>query len=206
MKEGKVILVLGGAKSGKSSFAEEIAYSLAKEEVTYIATAEARDEEMVERIKHHQAVRPDQWKTVEETMAVADLIPELGAQTEVILLDCLTVLISNLLLQGEELGTDDYHFEQGAAKSKQALKEVENLVKAAKETTATIIIVSNEVGQGLVPPYPLSRVYRDTVGAANKKVAELAHEVYITYAGLPVEIKELSNRIKERFGGLEDDS
>ncbi|KXS43882.1 MULTISPECIES: bifunctional adenosylcobinamide kinase/adenosylcobinamide-phosphate guanylyltransferase [unclassified Candidatus Frackibacter] len=198
------VLVLGGARSGKSSFAEDMAYNWGQEDVTYIATAEAGDEEMKERIQKHQESRPSTWKTVEETKDVASRIINLAQETEVILLDCLTVLVSNLLLQGEDFGTEDYEFVNGEEKAEAALTEIERLANNLKQASANIIIVSNEVGQGLVPPYPLSRVYRDTVGRANQIIAQVVDEVYITYAGLPVEIKELGRANKAKFRGQID--
>jgi adenosylcobinamide kinase/adenosylcobinamide-phosphate guanylyltransferase len=206
VEDPKKVLILGGARSGKSSFAEEMAYAWGKEDVTYIATAKADDEEMEERIKRHKEARPSEWKTVEEAKVVADRIVKLAAETDVILLDCLTVLISNILLKGEEFGTEDYHFADGEEKSAETLKEIKRLAEEIEKAEANIIIVSNEVGQGLVPPYPLSRVYRDTVGRANQILAEVANEVYISYAGLPVEIKELGKKTREQFGGYRDDS
>lgn len=203
--EFKKVLILGGARSGKSSFAEDMAYTLGQEDVTYIATAKPDDEEMQERIKHHKEQRPDSWRTVEEPEKVAEKISGLANEAEVILLDCLTVLVANLLLQGEELGTEDYHFKDGEQKSQETLAELEKLAAAIEEAEANIIVVSNEVGQGLVPPYPLSRIYRDTVGRANQLLAKAVTEVYITYAGLPVEIKELGERTKERYGGYNND-
>lgn len=205
-KNEKKVLVLGGARSGKSSFAEEMAYSLGELNVTYIATARADDEEMEERIKMHQEARPSEWETVEEPRAVADRIVDLAAKTEVVLLDCLTVLISNLLLRGEDLGTEDYQFENGEQKAEETLDEIEKLASEIKKAEANVIIVSNEVGQGLVPPYSLSRVYRDTVGKANQILAAAADEVYISYAGLPIEIKELGKQTREKFGGYRDGS
>lgn len=205
-KDEKKVLILGGARSGKSSFAEEMAYTLGKSDVAYIATAQADDEEMEERIEQHQAARPDSWLTVEEPKNVADKIAKLAPKTEVILLDCLTVLISNLLLQGEELGTDDYQFSDGEKKSKETLEEIKKLASEIKKAEANVIIVSNEVGQGLVPPYPVSRIYRDTVGKANQILADVVNEVYVSYAGLPVEIKELGQQTRARFGGYKDES
>ncbi|MBM7623602.1 bifunctional adenosylcobinamide kinase/adenosylcobinamide-phosphate guanylyltransferase [Sporohalobacter salinus] len=203
--ELKKVLILGGARSGKSSFAEDIAYTLGKKDVTYIATAEPYDEEMAKRIKHHRQQRPDSWATVEESKDVAEKIIELADETEVILLDCLTVLVSNLLLQGEELDREDYHFSERERKSQETLAELEELATAIEEAGTNIIVVSNEIGQGLVPPYPLSRVYRDTVGRANQLLAKAVKKVYITYAGLPVEIKELGERTKMKFGGYSND-
>ncbi|SJZ37225.1 bifunctional adenosylcobinamide kinase/adenosylcobinamide-phosphate guanylyltransferase [Selenihalanaerobacter shriftii] len=201
----KVVLILGGARSGKSSFAEKVAGTLGGKDVTYIATAEANDKEMEERIKKHQEDRPSEWRTVEEPKDVAERIAELSQEAEVILLDCLTVLVSNILLQGEEFGTEDYQFTDGEKKSRKTLAKIEKIASKLQEAEVNIIIVSNELGQGVVPAYPLSRVYRDTVGRANQIIAEVADEVYITYAGLPVEIKELGQKTIARFGGDKDD-
>ena len=193
----KLIVVLGGAKSGKSSFAEEIVASLGGLDVTYIATSQPRDNEMVERIQHHQNSRPQEWTTVEEPKEVSQAMNKLTSGS-VVLLDCLTVLISNLLLQDEELGEEDYDF-SGQAREKLIMAEIKNILQQAEEKDLTLVVVSNEVGQGLVPPYKLGRVYRDIVGRANKLIASKAEEVYITYAGLPVEIKELGMKTRGKF-------
>ncbi|GAB6100480.1 bifunctional adenosylcobinamide kinase/adenosylcobinamide-phosphate guanylyltransferase [Halanaerocella petrolearia] len=194
---GKLILVLGGARSGKSSFAEEIVTDLGGLEVTYIATSQARDQEMEERIKQHQETRPQEWATIEENKEVSQVMQGIDTGS-VVLLDCLTVLISNLLLQEEELATEDYDF-NGQAREEDILLEVDNIIGQVKERDLTLVIVSNEVGQGLVPPYKLGRVYRDIVGRANQLVADKADEVYVTYAGLPINIKELSLKTKEKL-------
>ncbi|AGB41644.1 adenosyl cobinamide kinase/adenosyl cobinamide phosphate guanylyltransferase [Halobacteroides halobius DSM 5150] len=190
----RLILVLGGARSGKSSFAEEIVTNLGGLEVTYIATSQPRDKEMKERIKQHQASRPQEWTTIEESREVSQILSEIK-KGSVVLVDCLTVLISNLLLQNEELNEDEYDFNE-QMKEEEIISEIEKIITKIKEKDLTVVLVSNEVGQGLVPPYKLGRVYRDIAGRVNQLVANEADEVYITYAGLPVEIKELAERTK----------
>ncbi|MDA8234796.1 MAG: bifunctional adenosylcobinamide kinase/adenosylcobinamide-phosphate guanylyltransferase [Clostridia bacterium] len=193
---GKLVLVLGGARSGKSRFAEELAAAIGKEDVVYLATAEAGDEEMKERIRLHQEMRPSCWRTVEETVKVARAIKAQG-RSKVILVDCLTLLVSNLLFQGGEFKED-----AGAmvAKEKEVLVEIEEAAKAAKEVEATVIMVANEVGLGLVPPYPMGRAYRDAAGRANQLVARYADEVYFTIAGIPLELKDLNRQLVDRLG------
>ncbi|MHB8172688.1 MAG: bifunctional adenosylcobinamide kinase/adenosylcobinamide-phosphate guanylyltransferase [Thermincolia bacterium] len=193
---GRLVLVLGGARSGKSRFAEELATSIGKNDVVYLATAEAGDGEMKERIRLHQEMRSPYWQTVEEPVEVAMAIKDYGC-ARVILVDCLTLLVSNLLLQGDEFNEDA---EVMAAKEKKVLAIIEDAVQVAKEVEATVIMVSNEVGLGLVPPYPVGRVYRDVAGRANQLVARFAEEVYFTIAGIPVELKDLNRQLVDRLG------
>jgi len=142
MTPGKLIFVLGGARSGKSSFAQELARNIGSQ-VAYIATAQAKDEEMRQRIIKHQASRPSSWQTIEETHRLEKAIREHGEKAEVIIVDCLTLWISNLLLDGN---TDEF-----------ILRQAGNLVRAAKLISAGTILVANEVGLGLVPDNALGR-------------------------------------------------
>lgn len=193
----RLILVLGGARSGKSSFAEEIVTKLGGLDVTYLATSEVRDQEMADRVAHHQNSRPVEWSTIEESRYISDVLGDLN-EGAVVLLDCLTLLISNLLLDDEEFGEGDYGFNR-RDKEEEIIVEVKRIIGEVKDRDLTLVVVSNEVGQGLVPPYKLGRVYRDIVGRVNQLVASEADEVYITYAGIPVEIKELGERVKKQF-------
>lgn len=191
------MLVLGGARSGKSSFAEQIVTSLGGADVTYVATAQVKDQEMERRVAEHRSSRPEAWATIEEPKNVSQALADLPKDS-VVLLDCLTVLVSNLLLQEEELTADDYDF-AAADREQEIREEIQRIIARAEENNLSLVVVSNEVGKGLVPPYKAGRVYRDIVGRANKLVAEKADEVYITYAGLPVEIKELGKKTKAKF-------
>ncbi|MBM7557117.1 bifunctional adenosylcobinamide kinase/adenosylcobinamide-phosphate guanylyltransferase [Halanaerobacter jeridensis] len=202
----QLILVLGGARSGKSSFAEQIVEKYGGVDVTYIATAEARDEEMADRIKQHQSSRPEEWTTIEEPQAVSSVLGKIEQET-VVLLDCVTVLVSNLLLADEELDEDEYEF-AAQQREEEIMTELEKIIAQVEEKDLTLVVVSNEVGQGLVPSYQAGRIYRDVVGRANQFLAAKADEVYITYAGLPVEIKELGQATRAQFetaGGKTDD-
>jgi len=178
---GRLILILGGARSGKSGYALRLARSQAREgEVVYLATAEALDEEMSQRILRHRRDRPPGWRTVEVSREVTASVVELGAEAAVIVLDCVTLWISNLLLaEGEE----------AAGQEEAILGQVKALVRAARGATACVILVSNEVGLGVVPPTPLGRTFRDIAGQANQLLAQAADEVYVMWAGLPQRIK-----------------
>ncbi|GIW36175.1 MAG: adenosylcobinamide kinase/adenosylcobinamide phosphate guanyltransferase [Meiothermus sp.] len=169
--EARLILVTGGARAGKSAFAQEWAQALG-EPVSFIATAQALDEEMRQRIARHQAERPPSWETLEEPLEVPQALAR--ALGRVVLLDCLTLWVSNLMLAGREV-----------------LPELENLLALWTETGKTLLVVSNEVGMGIVPDNALARRYRDLLGAANRRIAEEADVVYLLVAGIPLKLKSL---------------
>ena len=176
-----LILILGGARSGKSSYAEKLAAEMGRR-VLYIATAEARDEEMAARIEIHRQTRPEHWRTLEASSDVGRALLALDEHPQVLLLDCLTLLVSNILLAQEA--------EPEAVIEAAVQKEVEALIAAQSDLDIPLIIVSNEVGLGLVPPYPLGRVYRDILGRANQHLAAEASKVIFMVAGLPMTVKE----------------
>jgi adenosylcobinamide kinase/adenosylcobinamide-phosphate guanylyltransferase len=179
---GRLILILGGARSGKSTFAQNLATELGGERVLYVATAEAKDDEMRQRIAQHRRERPAGWHTLEALRNVGRAIGEHPAQVDAILVDCLTLLISNRLLE----------FEEAFAPQVEAavMAEVEELIACARSASGAVILVSNEVGMGLVPPYPLGRAYRDLLGKANQVLAREAGQVHLLVAGLPLTIKK----------------
>lgn len=186
---GDLIFITGGARSGKSTFAEKMAQQLGGP-VTYIATAYPSDGEMQDRIKKHRQQRPQHWSTVEEPLHVSRVIKKVGDRPGIILLDCLTVLVTNMLFLEEEFPQDDdYNFDVKEEVLQAIEEEVEKMVLAAKECLASVIVVSNEVGMGLVPPYRLGRLYRDTIGRANQRVAAHADQVFFVVAGLPMRLK-----------------
>jgi len=182
---GKLILVLGGARSGKSSYAESLARQLGGEQVLFIATAQAYDDEMRERIKNHQASRAPGWHTLEEPLTVGAALQTHWTGELVLLLDCATLWVSNLLLSLGE--TPD-----SQAAGVKVRGEVELLLAWVESREVTLIVVSNEVGMGLVPPYPLGRLYRDELGRANQMLAARAERVMLMVAGIPVDIKALA--------------
>lgn len=177
-----MILILGGARSGKSSYAEKLAAELGQS-ILYVATAEAGDEEMVRRIEAHRRSRPDSWKTLEAPVRVGAALSEIHPHnSEVVLLDCLTLLVANTVLALEN--------EPPAVVEAAVQQEVESILAARASLDTPVIIVSNEVGLGLVPPYPLGRVYRDVLGWANQRLAAAADRVLFMVAGLPMILKD----------------
>jgi adenosylcobinamide kinase/adenosylcobinamide-phosphate guanylyltransferase len=180
---GKLTLILGGARSGKSSYAQRLAWQHTGP-VIYIATAQALDAEMENRIENHRLDRPQGWITLEAPRGVAAVLQQQPVKGGVILLDCLTLLVTNLLISA---APDEDHPDEAAAL--QAVEgELEQLLPAIGASPADWIVVSNEVGLGLVPPYPLGRIYRDLLGRANQKLAATADEVFWMVAGIPVPI------------------
>ena len=190
-----IIFVTGGARSGKSSFAYQLAKKY-KGQITYIATAHAGDEEMSERIEKHRRERPSHWKLIEEPDDIAGVLRK-AKGSECIIIDCLTLLITNWLLgDGRNSGTMK-NLAQAKACSCHVARGKENsctvklaaFLKAAKKLTSTVIIVSNEVGMGIVPENKLARLFRDICGRANQMAANTADEVYYLVSGIPIRIK-----------------
>ena len=179
----KLELILGGARSGKSRLAEQTALDSGLA-VTVIATAEAGDEEMAERIRRHQADRPAAWKTVEAPLALAAALRLEAAPGRCVIVDCLTLWLANLLAGAETLPP---------AASAEALPRFRQEREALLATLATlpghVILVANEVGLGLVPDTPLGRLFRDEAGRLNQAVAALCPRVTFVAAGLPLVMK-----------------
>ena len=185
----KFVLILGGARSGKSSFAQGMAAELG-EKVLFVATGEPLDEEMVLRIKEHKRTRPQNWRTLEIAITVGQKLEGQIGNAEVVLLDCLTLLISNILTK--EAAASSCHCERNEANSeteKQVATEMEDLIGCIDKHESNFIVVSNEVGLGLVPESKLGRVYRDLLGKANQLLAQHADEVYFMASGIPMKIK-----------------
>jgi adenosylcobinamide kinase / adenosylcobinamide-phosphate guanylyltransferase len=170
----KLFFITGGARSGKSTFAEKLALDRTGNRA-YIATAQALDAEMSARIEQHRIKRGNSWDTFEEPLAVAELLRKLTNRYQIVLLDCLTLWLSNVMAH-----TDG----DGAVATRS-----DELVSAAKDFGGVCIVVSNEVGLGIVPDNPLARKYRDFAGILNQKVAQAADEVYFTASGIPMKIK-----------------
>ncbi|MTI79449.1 MAG: bifunctional adenosylcobinamide kinase/adenosylcobinamide-phosphate guanylyltransferase [Firmicutes bacterium] len=184
MNSRKFILVTGGASCGKSGFAEKMASSI-HEDVTYVATAAVLDDEMERKVERHRLMRPKHWKTVEETINLDKVLLEYGNKSEVVLIDCLTLWISNQYFNSNEYSTEVSWSER----EDHILDNVKKLVEIAAKVPATTIIVSNEVSMGLVPENPLGRAFRNSAGKANQLAAEFADEVYLIVAGIPLGIK-----------------
>ena len=176
-----ITLILGGARSGKSSYAQSLAEATGGS-VTFIATAQALDEEMSRRIQKHRAERPAGWETLEILCDIASHMPHITS--EVVILDCVTLLVSNLLMQFVKNDlVDEPPFMLAVH------KEIEGLLTAIHEQNQDWFIISNEVGLGLVPAYQMGRVYRDALGWANQRLAREADHVLFMVAGIPMTVK-----------------
>ena len=173
----KVILILGGARSGKSSFAQNLAQKLG-EKVLFVATGQALDEEMQARIEEHKKARPAHWHTLELPADVGKGIEAGVCEAEIVIIDCLTLLVSNLLTGETTANTE-----------KRVVSEIEQLINCINKLEKNFIIVSNEIGTGLVPENGLARYYRDLLGKVNQLIARRAEEVYLMVTGIPVQIK-----------------
>jgi adenosylcobinamide kinase/adenosylcobinamide-phosphate guanylyltransferase len=170
-------LVLGGARSGKSRFAQSLC--AAGRRVVFVATARLDDDEMRARAAHHQQDRPPHWHTIEEPLAIAGVVETRGADCDVVLIDCLTLWLSNLCWEHRD------HTEDVLRTA--AIHEVARLIAAS--SGSNVVVVSNEVGYGLVPESPVGRVFRDLQGWLNQDLACVANHVYQVVAGIPIPIK-----------------
>jgi adenosylcobinamide kinase/adenosylcobinamide-phosphate guanylyltransferase len=170
----ELILVTGGVRSGKSGYAQHLARSF-KRKVIYIATAEALDSDMTERIRQHRKSRDKDWLTIEEPLDVLGAVRKLSADRRVMLLDCLTLFISNLILKG--------------LSDKAVYSEVRSILKVLKRKSGAAIIVTNEVGSGIVPDSELGRRFRDLQGRVNQIVSGASDSVYLMVSGIPLKIK-----------------
>lgn len=181
---GRLILIVGGARSGKSTMAERMAAELGGgAEVLFVATAEAYDDEMRTRIRQHQADRPAGWRTLEAPRNLGPRIAAALSGTEkAVVVDCITLLVSNLVCA---LPADVSVREAEAV----VAAEIMALIAASRASHATWIMVSNEVGLGIVPDNPLARTYRDALGRANQQLAAAADQVFFPVAGLPLRLK-----------------
>lgn len=186
---GEIILVTGGARSGKSEVAERLAAGFSGR-VVYLATAGVRDGEMAERVRRHRQRRPAEWSTVEETHRLAETLARVPAGS-CLLVDCLTLWITNLLL-------DPALPRQGAPdneKEAYIINETRRVLDTARAGELFLLLVSNQVGCGVVPENRLARLFRDIAGRVNRMVAAEADRVYLVTAGIPVELKALEAKI-----------
>jgi len=179
-----ITLILGGARSGKSRFAQELARKLGKK-VLFVATGEPLDEEMRARIDTHKKSRPVSWRTLEVPTNLAKALRSKIRDVDLVVIDCITLLVSNLM---GDANTDVSTWEKKVA------AEIKNLIALLRDSKANFIIVSNEVGLGLVPTTPIGRAYRDILGMANQMLAQNADEVYLMVAGIPIVLKGTSSK------------
>lgn len=188
---GRVVLILGGARSGKSARAQEMASRLGRR-VTYVATAEPGDEEMRQRIQAHRAARPEGWRTVEEPLDLRSAVRDAVSDSDVVLVDCLTLWVSNRLCRLPVEGAKGEWARAAVGLAEELEAEVSDVARVARSGDTTLLLVSNEVGLGLVPPTPLGRLYRDLLGSVNRRLAREADQVLLMVAGLAVDVKRLA--------------
>ena len=204
----KITFIIGGARSGKSSFALREASGMIGHKL-YLATAEALDDEMKERIANHKSERGNDWDTIEEPVNIASIISESLNKFNVVLLDCLTLWLSSVMIRTQSAehriqNTDKreqnskYRSQMSDPATGKAEKSISEFIDALQQLKeagvlcsgfCNLYIVSNEVGMGIVPDNKLARQFRDLAGKVNQKVAELADEVYLVTAGIPIKIK-----------------
>jgi adenosylcobinamide kinase / adenosylcobinamide-phosphate guanylyltransferase len=176
-RKKSVTLVLGGAQSGKSYYAQQLASHF--ERVAFIATARGTDAEMRRKIARHRCERPAAWKTIEAPLDLENAVRAVSRESDVVLVDCLTVYVDNVMSAGRK------------SRSKSDWIECINAVcDSIRTAEASVIVVSNEVGSGVVPPYRSGRAYRNFLGQMNQKVAQIADRVILMVAGVPMTVKE----------------
>lgn len=177
-----ITLVTGGARSGKSRFAESLYIN--REDVVYIATSKITDVEMRERVKLHQESRPKEWRTYEGNY---DLHKSIGEEKNY-LLDCVTVLTSNIMFDiSKDVEYIDYNMQREIENT--IILEIEKLINEIRLKNYNLVLVTNEVGDSIVPEHHVSRVFRDIQGRVNQRIASLTDEVYLVCCGIPVKIK-----------------
>ncbi|MDD2897345.1 MAG: bifunctional adenosylcobinamide kinase/adenosylcobinamide-phosphate guanylyltransferase [Desulfuromonadaceae bacterium] len=174
-----IIFITGGARSGKSSYAEKRAREFGLQ-LGYLATAQTLDSEMDERVRRHRSRRGAEWNTIEEPIHLSQTLARLDGQFQAILVDCVTLWLSNLLFKYEDAGE---HSEE------RIQEDVQRLKSTLHGMVTPVILVSNEVGMGIVPDNTLSRQFRDIAGTANQSLAGVADEVHVVISGIPLKLK-----------------
>jgi adenosylcobinamide kinase/adenosylcobinamide-phosphate guanylyltransferase len=170
----RIILVTGGARSGKSRFAERLARSFGTP-LGYLATGESRDAEMDERIIRHRERRGPEWTTIEEPLRLTETLVEYDGRFRGVLVDCITLWLTNLLLDWVD--------------PERVLEEVREFADAVPKLATPLVLVTNEVGMGIVPETRLARMFRDLSGEANELLASVADEIHVVFAGIPLKLK-----------------
>ena len=187
----QTIFITGGARSGKSSFAEKLASGFG-DHLCYLATAQTLDSEMEERVRRHRERRGVQWQTVEEPINLPHALAQCDGRYQAILVDCITLWLSNLLFRYEQSGDDI---------ESRILEDVQHLETTLNGMVTPVIMVSNEVGMGIVPENNLARLFRDIAGKTNQILAAAADEVHVVISGIPMKLKYTSSQYMPDFGG-----
>ncbi|WP_419725839.1 bifunctional adenosylcobinamide kinase/adenosylcobinamide-phosphate guanylyltransferase [Terrisporobacter petrolearius] len=182
-----IILVTGGARSGKSSFAESLCIKQ-NNKTAYIATSVAFDDEMKNRVKKHQESRPISWKTYEIYKDIYSIVKELNKNHDTVIMDCVTLMVNNLMFT-HGIEVDEATSEELNELENYIREQITKLLEAVKKTNLYFVIVTNEIGMGIVPENKLSRIYGDFVGRANQLIASYSNEVYFVVSGIPMKVK-----------------
>lgn len=181
---GTITLVMGGVRSGKSRFAQALACQLGADDVMFVATAQGRDREMNRRIEMHRHDRPQAWRTIEHPLGVGHAVLGQHHSEAVVLVDCLTMLVSNVIC--------DPALPDVAIAESRVRAETSELIRVTKAIKTHLVIVSGEVGCGIVPEHPMGRTFRDLLGIANQSIAAVADATYLMVAGLALDVNKLS--------------
>lgn len=183
----KIVLVTGGARSGKSNFAEKLCIDQ-NNSTAYIATSIPFDDEMKDRVKKHKESRPQNWNTYEIYKDIYSIIKEISNKHETVILDCVTLLVNNLMFT-YDMDIDKANQEEINELEKYIKDQVKKLIEEIKKTNLYFVVVTNELGMAVVPANKLSRVYTDIVGRINQQIASQSDEVYFVVSGIPMKIK-----------------
>lgn len=186
---GKIIYITGGVRSGKSEFAEKMILSTNKEKNIYLATSILFDEEMEERVKIHKIRRDDRWVTIEKSSELTGEIENYKNENCNLLLDSLSDLISNQIILDKEIDWDNLSNSKLQTLEKKIFQEIIEFTKFIKNSNLNLFIVSNEVGMGMVPTYPMGRYFRDISGKVNQYVASISDEAYLVVSGMSLRLK-----------------
>lgn len=188
---GKLVLVTGGARSGKSTFAENLLQQ--QPTVLYIATAVPLDDEMKSRIEHHQSQRNPLWRTLEAFHNIPERILQEERRYGGILLDCITVMLTNLLFIDSSLNLEDYEEQYWSNFERETINQIETLLTCLTNYSDLTVLVTNEIGLGLVPETAFARAFRDLQGRVNQYLARRADEAYLVVSGIPLKLKRDNN-------------
>jgi len=188
LMKSRITLITGGARSGKSNYAEKLAKECSQS-VAYIATAIPFDSGMRDRIKKHKASRPKEWTTIEQYEDIYKIVPKLAESHHVVLLDCVTIMVTNLMFKDTKVDWDDMDYDRIDEMEAEIHLQFERFLKSIREEKLWLICVTNEVGMGIVPDNKLSIIFRDIAGRVNQYLAKEADEVFLTVSSIPVKIK-----------------
>lgn len=185
---GKIYFFTGGARSGKSKFAEDFINENYKKKI-YFATSIPFDDEMKERVKKHLKRRDETWKTIEGYKNLVSLVKNNIKEEEVILFDCITNMVTNFMIMGRDVDWDKISQVEVDEIEREVLEEMQNFLFFIRESNLDCVFVTNEIGMGLIPSYPLGRFFRDICGNVNQLVAKVSDEAYMAVSGLKLKIK-----------------